>query len=229
MSTVRAGEQGAVIVVDVLGGLGCQARQDAHIPGNEAPEATRPWARSVPEILAPTSKDHPPYARPERLWVAERVPARSRPLIRQNFNALLDQTRPEPGYCAPGGVRARTPRGSCPTAMQVDISPTLAGSMTIRIQRLLALGLLAMLQACVVVPRTTQAFDAECQVVANQMVLEEFQIAAIQQCANQGCIALIVGAGIVTAASLLVSGTIVIAGNIAYWLEKQSLCRKTPQ
>ena len=98
--------------------------------------------------------------------------------------------------------------------------------MNTRINRLLALGLLALLQACVVVPRTTQVFDAECQVVANQMVLQEVQIAAIQQCANQGCIALIVGASIVTAASLVVSGTIVIAGNIAYWFEKQSLCRK---
>ena len=101
--------------------------------------------------------------------------------------------------------------------------------MSNRINRLLALGLLALLQACVVVPRTTQVFDAECQVVANQMVLQEVQIAAIHQCANQGCIALIVGAGVITAASLVVSSSIVIAGNIAYWFEKQSLCRKAPQ
>ena len=101
--------------------------------------------------------------------------------------------------------------------------------MTNRINRLLALSLLALLQACVVVPRTTQVFDAECQVVANQMVLQEVQIAAIHQCANQGCIALVVGAGIITAASLVVSSSIVIAGNIAYWFEKQSLCRKAPQ
>ena len=101
--------------------------------------------------------------------------------------------------------------------------------MTTRIHRLLALSLLALLQACVVVPRTTRVFDAECQVVANQMVLQEVQIAAIHQCVNQGCIALVVGAGIVTAASLVVSGTIVIAGNIAYWFEKQSQCWKAPQ
>ena len=93
-------------------------------------------------------------------------------------------------------------------------------------RRLFVLGLLALLQACVVVPRTTQVFDAECQVMANQMVLQEVQLAAIHQCANQGCIALVVGASIVTAASLVVSGTIVVAGNIAYWFEKQSQCRK---
>jgi hypothetical protein len=96
-------------------------------------------------------------------------------------------------------------------------------------RRLLALGLLALLQACMVVPRTTQVFDPECQVVANHMVLEEVQLAAIHQCANQGCIALIVGAGVITAASLVISGTIVVAGNIAYWFEKQSQCRKDPK
>lgn len=93
-------------------------------------------------------------------------------------------------------------------------------------RRLLGLGLLALLQACMVLPRTTQVFDPECQVYSNHMVLEAVQVAAIQQCANQGCVALIVGAGIVSAASVVISGTIVIAGNVAYWFEKQSQCRK---
>ena len=96
---------------------------------------------------------------------------------------------------------------------------------------LLALGLLAMLallQACMVVPRTTQVFDPECQVIANHMVLQTVQVAAIHQCANQGCIALVVGAGIVTAASLVISGTIVVAGNIAYWFERKSQCPAAP-
>ena len=101
--------------------------------------------------------------------------------------------------------------------------------MTTPVHRLMALGVLVLMHACVVVPRTTQVYDAECQVVANQMVLQEVQLAAIHQCANQGCVALVVGAGVVSVASLVVSGTIVIAGNIAYWLEKQSQCRKTSQ
>jgi hypothetical protein len=93
-------------------------------------------------------------------------------------------------------------------------------------RHLLALGLLALLQACMVVPLTTQVYDPACQVVSNHMVLQEVQVAAIHQCANQGCIALIVGASIVSAASLVISGTIVIVGNVAYWFEKQSQCHK---
>lgn len=95
-------------------------------------------------------------------------------------------------------------------------------------QRLLALsGLasLAALQACVFVPRTTQVYDAACQTVTRHMVLQEVQVAAIQGCHNEGCVALVVFAGAVSAASAVVSGTIVITGNIAYWLEKQAQCR----
>lgn len=85
--------------------------------------------------------------------------------------------------------------------------------------------LLAGLQGCVFVPRTTQVYDAACQTVTRHMVLQEVQVAAIQGCQNEGCVALIVMAGAVGAASAVVSGTIVITGNIAYWLEKQAQCR----
>jgi len=87
---------------------------------------------------------------------------------------------------------------------------------------------LALLQACIYVPRTTQVFDPECQIVANHMVLEEVQVAAIQGCSNQGCVALVVGAGMVSAASAIISGTIVVTGNVAYWFERKAYCRKQP-
>ena len=52
-------------------------------------------------------------------------------------------------------------------------------------------------------------------------------MAAIQHCENQGCIALIVGAGAVTAPTVIVSGSIVIVGNTAYWLERKARCLET--
>jgi hypothetical protein len=87
---------------------------------------------------------------------------------------------------------------------------------------------LTLLQACVYVPRTTQVYDPDCQGVANRMVLQEVQLAAIQHCANEGCIALIVTAGIATAASVVISGTIVVAGNVAYWFERRAQCQNRP-
>ena len=91
--------------------------------------------------------------------------------------------------------------------------------------RVLAVSISALLSACVYVPRTTQVYDPECKVMANHMVLEGGQVAAIQRCENQGCLALIVGASVVTAATLIVSGSIVIVGNMAYWLERKQQCQ----
>ena len=88
----------------------------------------------------------------------------------------------------------------------------------------IVLGLCAVLQGCVYLPRSTQVFDAECGVMVNHMVLEGGQVAAIQRCENQGCVALIVGAGIVTAATVVISGTIVVVGNVAYWFERKARC-----
>lgn len=90
--------------------------------------------------------------------------------------------------------------------------------------KFIALAAVALLQACVYVPRTAQVFDPECRGVANHMVLQEVQLASIQRCANEGCIALIVSAGVATVASVIISGTIVVVGNIAYWLERRAGC-----
>ncbi len=82
----------------------------------------------------------------------------------------------------------------------------------------------ALLQACVVVPRTTTAYDADCRVYARQMVLDIEQFGYFGACANQGCAALLVGAGVVTAATAVVSGSIAVVGNIVYWFERQGQC-----
>ena len=89
---------------------------------------------------------------------------------------------------------------------------------------LFILGLCGLFQGCVYVPRTTQIFDADCRLMVNHMVLEGGQVAAIQSCQNQGCVALVVGASVITAATVIVSGTIVIVGNVAYWFEKRAKC-----
>ena len=83
----------------------------------------------------------------------------------------------------------------------------------------------AVLQACVFLPSTIEIYDPECQLVAKQMTLQAVQVAAIGGCQNQSCVAMIVAVGATTAASVIVSGSIVIVGNIAYWLERKSTCR----
>lgn len=83
-----------------------------------------------------------------------------------------------------------------------------------------------LLQACVMVPVTTEVYDAQCRVMARQMELQPVQIAAIAGCSNHGCVGLLVAAGATAAASAIISGSIVVAGNIVYWFEKRGRCNK---
>jgi len=85
---------------------------------------------------------------------------------------------------------------------------------------------LLLLEACVIVPRTTEVYDADCKVMSKQMDLEPVQIAAIRGCSNSGCTAVLVAAGATAAASAVISGSIVIVGNVVYWFEKQGRCQR---
>jgi len=74
-------------------------------------------------------------------------------------------------------------------------------------------------------PKTVRVYDEECQVMARQMVLDVKQVNDSQKCSNNDCIAEFVGAAALLAASTVISGTIVVAGNMVYWLEKKRSCK----
>ena len=88
--------------------------------------------------------------------------------------------------------------------------------------RCLVLSAAFLLTACVYVPRMTQVYDHERRAMYKQLVLEGGQVAAIQHCENQGCVALIVGASIVTAATIVVSGSPAPGGP-----RSQNLCQES--
>lgn len=82
----------------------------------------------------------------------------------------------------------------------------------------------AALSACVVVPQTREVYDPECRTLTRQMTLETAVVGGFRGCAGDGCTALLVAAGAVTAASAVVSGSIALVGNIVYWFERQGRC-----
>lgn len=85
-----------------------------------------------------------------------------------------------------------------------------------------------LLAGCVMVPRTTESYDPDCRITTRQMELQPVQIGTLMGCHNQGCAALLVAAGATAAASTVISGSIVIVGNVVYWFEKQGRCNKAP-
>jgi hypothetical protein len=85
-----------------------------------------------------------------------------------------------------------------------------------------------LLSSCIVVPRTIEVYDPECQVVARHMDLQAVQIGYISHCANEGCAALIVAAAATATATAIISGSIVVIGNTVYWFEKRGRCQPLP-
>jgi hypothetical protein len=74
-------------------------------------------------------------------------------------------------------------------------------------------------------PKTVRVYDEECQVMARQMVLDVQQVNDSWRCSNNDCITQLVAEAALLATSTVISGTIVVAGNMIYWLEKKRSCK----
>ena len=86
----------------------------------------------------------------------------------------------------------------------------------------LAAGALA--SGCIVVPVTTVSYDPECRYVTHHIELQAVQIAQLQSCSGQGCEAMVLAGLGVTAISAVVSGSIVVVGNVVYWADHRVSC-----
>jgi hypothetical protein len=84
------------------------------------------------------------------------------------------------------------------------------------------------LTGCMVTTQVVQHYDDECHIVTKHVELNEPEFAGIGYCRNTAnCIANLVGQGFMSAASVVISGSVVVVGNAVYWLEKQGQCQKT--
>jgi hypothetical protein len=91
------------------------------------------------------------------------------------------------------------------------------------------LTLTLMLAGCVVVPTTRESYDPQCKVMKREMQLEVAKATPmLRSCGGDECAALMAAAGIVTAASAVVSGSIAVVGNVLFWLERQGKCAAEP-
>lgn len=80
------------------------------------------------------------------------------------------------------------------------------------------------LAGCVFLPQTTIGYDPACGVVQRHMTLQPYQVGVFVGCQNEGCIELLVAAGVISAASFVVSGSIAVVGDVVYWLEAKHRC-----
>lgn len=96
-------------------------------------------------------------------------------------------------------------------------------------RRTVALCLLvcALASGCMVVPHTTATADPDCAVVRKRVHLSVQEVEALGICRSSAeCAGLLAFYGFAAAASLVVSGSMAVVGNVAYWLEAQAQCRR---
>jgi hypothetical protein len=80
------------------------------------------------------------------------------------------------------------------------------------------------LSGCVVVPQTRHEYEPRCGVAVKRVVLEVAVLPGFHQCQGRGCAELLAAAGIVTAATAVVSGSVAVVGNVIYWAERKGQC-----
>jgi hypothetical protein len=84
----------------------------------------------------------------------------------------------------------------------------------------LTVGVLA--SGCVVAPVTTESFDPDCRVVVHHMELQNVVAFQLRGCQDSSCQLAVLAS--VYAASAVISGSIVLIGNVVYWGEHQVKC-----
>jgi hypothetical protein len=108
---------------------------------------------------------------------------------------------------------------------------TLRSNMTLRFRSLSALAG-ALCCGCVIVPVQVDTFDYDCKVVTHRVELQAIQLRSFYGCeANnrhfgnvEVCEVAVIGALGLTAASAVVSGSVMVVGNAVFWAERQATC-----
>ena len=86
----------------------------------------------------------------------------------------------------------------------------------------------ALAAGCIVVPQTREVYDPDCRIMRREVTLEPTVVSGFVGCSgDRDCAALLAAMGLVSAASLVVSGSVAIVGNAVYWFERQANCRRT--
>jgi hypothetical protein len=78
-----------------------------------------------------------------------------------------------------------------------------------------------------VVPRIVEYYDEDCRIVARQMEFHAEPGGNVGPCNTTAeCSARLASVGVISATSIIISGSIYVVGNVVYWLEKQGNCKR---
>jgi nicotinamidase-related amidase len=92
MATIRNGNKGVLLIVDVQVGVMADAWDAARVVGNVARTVERARAQRVPVVWVQHGDNDLRFGSAPWQWVPELVPAEGEPLIHKQFNSSFEQT-----------------------------------------------------------------------------------------------------------------------------------------
>ena len=92
MATVREGNKGALLVVDVQVGVMAEAWDAARVTANVARAVERARAQGVPVLWVQHADEQLVHGSPQWQWVPELVPADGELRVHKHFNSSFEQT-----------------------------------------------------------------------------------------------------------------------------------------
>ncbi len=92
MATVRDGNKGVLVVVDVQVGVMSEAWDAPRVIRNVARAVERARAQGVPVIWVQHSDEELVYGSPAWQWVPELAPAEGEPVLHKHFNSSFERT-----------------------------------------------------------------------------------------------------------------------------------------
>ena len=95
MATVREGNKGVLVIVDVQVGVVCEAWDAPRVVKNVARTVERARDQGVPVIWVQHSSDELPHGSAPWQWVPELLPAAKETLIHKQFESSFEQTKLE--------------------------------------------------------------------------------------------------------------------------------------
>ena len=86
---------------------------------------------------------------------------------------------------------------------------------------LIVIGLITSLSSCSFYPKQIEYYDSDCDIKYKKLIMKQSNFGMRRgDCNNEACIAAIISIPI----QAIVTGSIVIAGNTIFWLEKEGRC-----
>ena len=83
------------------------------------------------------------------------------------------------------------------------------------------LPILLLLSSCAFRPVAVDHYDRDCRIHYKQFTMKQNSLAAqVQYCQNEGCIAALLTIPL----QAIVVGSMVVAGNVVFWMEKEGTC-----